>query len=68
VDKVKAKGWKVGDFFMSLRIAVCGSRATPPLTDTMLILGKQESLSRIQNALKYLGQLDLPAGKAGIRN
>lgn len=54
VEKVKVKGWKVGDFFMSLRIAICGSRATPPLTETMLVLGKQESLQRIQSAINIL--------------
>jgi glutamyl-tRNA synthetase len=53
-DQIKAAGWKVGDFFMSLRIAICGSRFTPPLTDTMLILGQSESLARIKNALNLL--------------
>jgi glutamyl-tRNA synthetase len=46
--------WKVGDFFMSLRIAICGSRQTPPLTETMLVLGRDESISRIQSAISYL--------------
>lgn len=54
VPQVKEKGWKVGDFFMSLRIAICGSRSTPPLTDTMIVLGKGESLSRIKIALEKL--------------
>jgi len=53
-DKIKVQGWKVGDFFMSLRIAVCGSRATPPLTDVMRILGKVESLKRINSAIENL--------------
>jgi len=51
IDEIKSKGWKVGDFFMSLRIAVCGSRSTPPITETMLVLGKEESLKRIKAAL-----------------
>lgn len=54
---IKSHGWKVGDFFMSLRVAVCGSRATPPLTETMLVLGQSESLTRIRNAINFLGQL-----------
>lgn len=54
VPTVKANGWKVGDFFMSLRIAVCGSRSTPPLSDTMVVLGKTETLSRIKMALDKL--------------
>jgi len=53
-DQVKAKGWKVGDFFMTLRIAICGSKFTPPLTDSMTILGKNEVLSRINSALSLL--------------
>jgi len=47
VSFVESQGWKKGDFFMSLRIAVCGSKFTPPLTDTMLILGKDETLARL---------------------
>ncbi|HBC73025.1 MAG: Glutamate-tRNA ligase [Candidatus Amesbacteria bacterium GW2011_GWB1_47_19] len=51
---INQKGWKVGDFFMSLRIAICGSRHTPPLTETMLVLGKEETLRRINNAMEHL--------------
>lgn len=48
VEKIKEAGWKTGDFFMSLRLAICGSKITPPLTDSMLILGKDETLARIK--------------------
>ena len=41
-------GWPRGDFFMSLRLAICGSKITPPLTDSMLILGKEEVLARLK--------------------
>ncbi|MEK7155092.1 MAG: glutamate--tRNA ligase family protein [Patescibacteria group bacterium] len=37
-----------GDFFMSLRLAICGSKITPPLTESMLILGKDETLARLK--------------------
>lgn len=40
-------GYPHSEFFMSLRLAICGSRITPPLTDSMLILGKQEVISRL---------------------
>jgi glutamyl-tRNA synthetase len=56
--KVKEKGWKIGDFFMSLRIAVCGSRFTPPLTDSMLILGQPETLSRLSLAITLLSKIN----------
>lgn len=52
IEDIKSKGWKVGDFFMSLRVAVCGSRSTPPITETMLILGKEESIKRIKRSLE----------------
>jgi len=53
-DLINLKGWKVGDYFMSLRIAICGSRSTPPITETMLVLGKEESINRIKHAIKLL--------------
>lgn len=45
---VKDKGFKTGDFFMSLRLAICGSKITPPLTQSVLILGKGETLERLK--------------------
>jgi glutamyl-tRNA synthetase len=48
---VKEKGYKTGDFFMDLRIAVAGSKFTPPINDSMIILGKEESISRIKAAI-----------------
>ena len=53
-DQIKAAGFKVGDFYMSLRIAVCGSKFTPPITDVISILGKAETISRIDAALNLL--------------
>ncbi len=47
LEKIKQQGWRTGDFFMSLRLAICGSRVTPPLTESMLILGQEEVLSRL---------------------
>lgn len=41
---------KVGEYFMILRMAVTGKSATPPLWDIMLILGKDETLSRLRSA------------------
>lgn len=54
VSKIKSRGWKVGDFFMTLRIAVCGSRFTPTLNEVMLILGKAEVVSRLKTSLSQL--------------
>lgn len=35
------------DFYMNLRLSVCGQRVTPPLTESMLILGKTEIMDRL---------------------
>lgn len=47
VAKVKEMGWKNGPFFASLRLAVTGSKVSPPLTESMLILGRESVLSRL---------------------
>ena len=49
--KIKENNFKTGDFFMSLRIAITGSKFTPPINESILILGKDESLKRLRNAL-----------------
>lgn len=49
------RGWKVGDFFMCLRLAVTGKTATPPLLESMAILGQAECLRRVDRALAALG-------------
>lgn len=47
-------GWKTGDFFMTMRLAVTGSRVTPPLSESIEILGKEETVKRVQEAIKRL--------------
>ena len=47
-------GWKVGDFFMPIRVAITGKTASPPLLPCMLILGREESLRRIERAIAKL--------------
>ena len=48
------KDWHRGQFFMMLRIAVTGEKATPPLFDTMIVLGKELVLNRLEEALNKL--------------
>jgi glutamyl-tRNA synthetase len=43
--------WKRSQYFMMLRIAVTGESATPPLFETMEVIGKEKVLDRIKNAL-----------------
>jgi len=49
---IKKNGWKTGDFFMALRIAITGSSFTPPINDSMAILGRKETLLRLKLAAK----------------
>jgi len=45
-------GVKMGDFMMPIRMAVTGSRVSPPLIGSILILGVERSLERIERTLK----------------
>ena len=47
-------GWKHGDLFMVLRIAIIGSRVSPPLDASMDLLGSARSVSRLNLALDFL--------------
>lgn len=51
-EVIKSKGWKVGDFFMSFRIAIAGSRSTPPITNSVELIGKAETLKRLNNYVR----------------
>jgi len=43
----EANGWKPGQYFMMLRVAVTGKTATPPLFETMAVLGREKTLNRL---------------------
>ena len=47
-------GLKTGQLFGTLRVAVTGQTAAPPLFQTMAVLGKERCLKRIEAALKSL--------------
>lgn len=44
-------GVKLGDFMMPIRLAVTGSRVSPPLIGSILILGVEKSVARVERAL-----------------
>jgi glutamyl-tRNA synthetase len=52
------RGWKAGDLFMAIRVAVTGRTATPPLFDTLVALGRERTLERLDRAV---AALDAPA-------
>ena len=53
LDEVpKDNNFKVGDFFMDLRIAITGSKFTPPINKSIEILGKEETIDRLKKVLE----------------
>jgi glutamyl-tRNA synthetase len=51
---VEGRGWKAGDLFMAIRVAVTGRTATPPLFDTLVALGRDRTLARLDAAIAAL--------------
>ena len=51
MEVIEKNKFKTGDFFMDIRIAVTGAKFTPPINDSMVILGKEETLNRIKGIL-----------------
>jgi len=49
-----ARGWKAGDLFMAIRVAVTGRTATPPLFDSLVALGRDRVLARLDAAIAAL--------------
>jgi glutamyl-tRNA synthetase len=47
-------GWKAGDLFMTLRVAVTFSKQSPPLLESMRVIGETKSLQRVQAAMEKL--------------
>jgi len=47
-------GWKAGDFFKPMRIAITGRSVSPPLFGSMELLGRERCLARIDAALAKL--------------
>ena len=48
VDK---NSFKTGQFFMNLRVAITGSRATPPINESIVVLGREETINRLKSIL-----------------
>ncbi len=53
-ELAEARGWKAGDLFMAIRVAVTGRTATPPLFDTLVALGRERTLARLDAAIATL--------------
>ena len=55
-----ARGWKAGDLFMAIRVATTGRTATPPLFDTLVAIGRERVLVRLEAAAGAVA--GLPSG------
>ena len=53
-SKAEALGIKLGDFMMPIRMAVTGSRVSPPLIGSIVVLGEEKSLARIEKTIATL--------------
>ena len=51
---VSINAWNTGEFFMILRVAICGSAFTPPVVECLPALGKEGTLRKIDIALQKL--------------
>ncbi len=50
----EAGGWETKELFMAVRVAVTGRPATPPLFETMEVLGKEICRRRLRRAVEVL--------------
>ena len=51
------RGWKAGDLFMAIRVAVTGRTTATPLFDTIVALGYERTLARLDAAHERLAAL-----------
>jgi glutamyl-tRNA synthetase len=53
-SEVKNSNFSMKEYFMTLRIALTGETVTPPIIDIIEILGKEETLNRLDKAIEKL--------------
>ncbi len=54
--RLEATGWKVKPLFMALRVAVTGRKVSPPLFESMEVLGRERTLARVREAARRLAE------------
>jgi len=57
---IEEKGFKTGDFYMTMRLVLTGKRMTPPINESMVILGQDEVLQRLEEVQKVLIEIEPP--------
>jgi glutamyl-tRNA synthetase len=53
-DAAEAAGVKVGSYFAPFRVAITGRTVSPPLFESMEVLGRDETVARVENAILAL--------------
>ncbi|RIK33533.1 MAG: glutamate--tRNA ligase [Chloroflexi bacterium] len=53
-------GLKIGPFLTPFRVAITGKEVAPPLFESMVVLGRSETLARLHNALAALQEALVP--------
>jgi glutamyl-tRNA synthetase len=56
-EYVEESGFNAGQVFGILRVAVTGQKVSPPLFESMEIIGREKCLQRIQNAIEVLEKM-----------
>ena len=51
---VEESGLNVNQVFGLLRVATTGQKVSPPLFESMEIIGREKSLQRVKNAIEIL--------------
>jgi glutamyl-tRNA synthetase len=54
-------GLKIGPFLTPFRVAITGKEVAPPLFESMVVLGRKETLARLENAWAALQKELVPA-------
>ena len=50
----KENGFKAGQMFQPIRVAIAGKKVSPPLFESLEVLGKEKSIRRIQQTLQQM--------------
>ena len=58
VNLAEALGLNMGKVAQPLRVAICGSGVSPAIDLTLALLGREKTLSRIDNAINYIRNLN----------
>ncbi len=57
LNLIAENSWHTGKFFMVFRIALAGVPITPPILETIQIIGKEKAIARLQLALSKLSSV-----------